>query len=560
MPADGDRRIGCGIHGDIVQITDLRSLPPGASLACDVCIIGSGPAGSALLSELAGNGLSVILLESGGLVRDERSERLNEVESIGVERSADQTLMRARVLGGTSDIWTGRCAPFDPIDYQARSWVPHSGWPFGPEELAPHFDRALRHLGLGPRVDYTGEGFWQIARRAPPQTQLANESLQPFFWQYSRDVRRRYDAMRFGPQLQSLQPGGAQILTNATVLHVNTNWAASRVESLEVACPDGGRWTVTAPRVVLCAGGIENARLLLASNRTQAAGLGNGRDLVGRFLMDHPRGSAASFKLKDYAKLRRYFAIHNVRTERGSHVFYQGVSLSPAAQQREGLLNCAAWLTEIITPDDPWSALKRVLQGRSVSRKDAAALLGNMGLLARGMHRHLLVGHGLPRKVLDLRLSCAVEQRPDPASRITLADRVDRFGMPLSRIDWRIDGQEQQTVRRTAELVGEGLQRLGLDGLALDDWVRDGAGFPPTFADAAHPTGTTRMADEARQGVVDRQGQVHGVQGLYVAGSSTFPTSGHANPTLMIVALAIRMADHLKQLHAQPAAAVVLHT
>ena len=160
----------------------------------------------------------------------------------------------------------------------------------------------------------------------------------------------------------------------------------------------------------------------------------------------------------------------------------------------------------------------------------------------------------------DLRLSCAVEQRPDPASRVTLADRVDRFGMPLSRIDWRIDSQEQHTVRRTAELVGEGLQRLGLDGLALDEWVRDGAGFPPTFADAAHPTGTTRMADEPRQGVVDRQGQVHGVQGLYVAGSSTFPTSGHANPTLMIVALAIRMADHLKQLHAQPAAAVALHT
>ena len=532
-------------------------MPPDEPLACDLCIIGSGPAGSTLLSELAGSGLHVILLESGGLRRQQHSEQLNEVESVGAPRS-DQALMRARVLGGTSDIWTGRCAPFDPIDYQARPWVPCSGWPFGPEALRPHFDRALLHLGLGPDADYTGAGFWQVAQRTPPQPQLADENLAPFFWQYSRDVRRRYDAMRFGPQLQSLAGGSARILTEATVLHIDTNWSASRVEAVEVAGGDGVRRTIRTPRVALCAGGIENARLLLASNRTAAAGLGNGHDLVGRFLMDHPRGSVASFGLADYAKLRRHFAIHNVRTERGSHVFTQGVSLSPAAQEREGLLNCAAWLTEIITPDDPWSALKRVFHGRSVSRQDAAALLGNLGLLARGMHRHLLVGHGLPRKVLDLRLSCTVEQRPDPASRVTLADRVDRFGMPLSRIDWRIDGQEQHTVRRMAELVGCGLARLGLHGLVLDEWVRDGAGFPVDFQDAAHPTGTTRMADDPRSGVVDRHGQVHGVGGLYVAGSSTFPTSGHANPTLMVVALAIRLADRLKQeqRHAAPAVAV----
>ncbi len=547
-----------------MQIADLRSLPPGEALACDICIVGSGPAGATLLTELAGSGLSVILLESGGLKRDEQSERLNEVENVGMERFADQTLMRARVLGGTSDIWTGRCAPFDDIDYRRRAWVPHSGWPFGAAELSPHFDRALRHLGLGPGADYTGEGFWQIARRTPPQPQLANESLLPFFWQYSRDARLRYHAMRFGPQLRLLasaasgagRRGDARILVNATVLHIDTDWAASRVESVEVASPDGGSRTIKASKVVLCAGGIENARLLLASNRIAAAGLGNGHDLVGRFLMDHPRGSVASFKLKDYARLRRHFAIHNVRTERGSHVFYQGVSLSPAAQEREGLLNCAAWLTEIITPDDPWSALKRMAGARSINRQDIAALLGNVGLLARGVHRHLMVGHGLPRKVLDLRLSCTVEQRPDPASRVTLADRVDRFGMPLSRIDWRIDGQEQHTVRRMAELVGEGLGRLRMDGLALDDWVRDGDGFPLTFRDAAHPTGTTRMADEPRQGVVDRNCQVHGVQGLYVAGSSTFPTSGHANPTLMIVALAIRLADHFKQQQVQGVRAV----
>ena len=137
-----------------------------------------------------------------------------------------------------------------------------------------------------------------------------------------------------------------RLITNATVLHINTNAQASVAHSVEVANPDGSRWTVVAPTIVLCAGGIENARLLLASNRVAPAGLGNQHDLVGRFLMDHPRGSVASFALADYASLRRCFAIHNVRSASGNHLFYQGTRLSPDVQRREGLLDCAVWLSE----------------------------------------------------------------------------------------------------------------------------------------------------------------------------------------------------------------------
>ena len=142
-----------------------------------------------------------------------------------------------------------------------------------------------------------------------------------------------------------------------------------------------------------------------------------------------------------------------------------------------------------------------------------------------------------------------MEQRPDPASRVTLGGRLDRFGVPLLRVDWRVNEQEQRTARRTAELAAAALQKAGIARPVLDDWVRDGECFPGSFKDVAHPTGTTRMSAHPSSGVVDADCQVHGVQGLHVAGSSVFPTVGHANPTQMIVALAVRLADKLKQRH-----------
>lgn len=240
---------------------------------------------------------------------------------MGWPRFVDQSLRRPRILGGASHPWTGRCAPFDDIDYEQRDWVPHSGWPFGPKVLAPYLDRTTAHLGLGLGSGCTGSDFWRLARRRLPRHGLDNDSLLPFFWRYSRDEMNRHDSMRFGPRLAAQLPDNMRLVTNATVLHINTNREATASHSVEVGSPDGGRWTVNAPSIVLCAGGVENARLLLASNRTAPAGLGNQNDLVGRFLMDHLRGGVASFALADHDRLRRYFGIHNVRCAIGSQLF-----------------------------------------------------------------------------------------------------------------------------------------------------------------------------------------------------------------------------------------------
>jgi choline dehydrogenase-like flavoprotein len=118
--------------------------------------------------------------------------------------------------------------------------------------------------------------------------------------------------------------------------------------------------------------------------------------------------------------------------------------------------------------------------------------------------------------------------------------------MPLPRIDWRINADEHRTMRRMAELVVQQLIRLGIEPPVLDEWVRNGEAFPDSFRDIAHPSGTTRMAEDPARGVVDQNCEVHGVSGLFIAGTSVFPTAGHANPTQMIVAVALRLSDHLK--------------
>jgi choline dehydrogenase-like flavoprotein len=228
------------------------------------------------------------------------------------------------------------------------------------------------------------------------------------------------------------------------------------------------------------------------------------------------------------------------------NLFEAGLRLSPDVQRKERLLNCAGWIHEDLAVDDPWPAAKRLLRGRANLREDAGVLLRNAGLLTRAFHSYFVARRGLPRKRSALSLDCMCEQVPNPESRVTLSDSRDDLGQPIPRIDWRKDSQEPRAMRRFAELAIEEFPRLGLPAPVLEPWVRDGLMCPDHFEDNGHPTGTTRMSDDPTRGVVDRSLQAHGVSGLYVAGSSVFPTTGHCNPTHLIVALAIRLADHLR--------------
>jgi choline dehydrogenase-like flavoprotein/nucleoside-diphosphate-sugar epimerase len=517
-------------------------------LHCDICVIGTGPAGATIARELSDTRLRVTLLESGGQERQEQTDALNEIESIGWPREMDQWLIRNRIVGGTSETWGGRCAPFDEIDLEPRDWVPYSGWPFKMDELAPYYDRAATHLGLGAGSAFSDGRLWGYIGHKPPTLDLDEDKLLQMFWQISHDPLNRTDRVRFGRHLAAGLPANATLVTNATVLRINVTESGTAVRSVEFADASGRRWSLPTSTVVVCAGGIENARLLLSSDDVMAHGLGNDNDLVGRFLMDHPRTSVARFQTKAGRAAMDRFGVFKSRAADGNR-YHLGARLSPAAQRAEQLPNCAIWVFGYNSrPDDPpWDALKRFVTRQANVGKDLRAIVMNSDLLLRGLKDYFILHRGLPHQCDSITLQAMCEQLPNPDSRMTLSDRRDPLGMKIPRIDWRVCEEEARAMRRITELMLEQFSRMGLEPPVLEDWVRDGAMFPETtIRDVAHPIGTTRMADDPAHGVVDAHCQVHGISGLYMAGSSVFPTAAHANPTQTIVAMSVRLADTLR--------------
>ncbi len=542
-----------------METDDLRTTSSGIVFEADLCIVGSGPAGLTLAAEFAAGAVRVLVVESGGLDPDDAAEQLGHIESVGAARVMEPGLVRNRVFGGTSHSWTGRCAPFDPIDFRARPWVPGSGWPFGRDEIVPFLGRAAPYLGLS-----SGDGRMGLEARDADADGVAGPGaeLRHCLWQYSRDDANGRDFMRFGPAFRRRASGSVtRVLLHAAVTEVLTDPGSGRVSGVAVRSVSGSDATVRAPVVVLAAGGIENARLLLLSRSVAPCGLGNGHDTVGRTLMDHPRCEIAEFAPDAFARLRDRYGLF--RLERGSNFFARGLTLSEDAQARHGLLNCAAWITEDRAADDPWDAAKRLVARRGSVRArahDAWSVVSQPALLVRGLDDRVRRRRGLPHKLRRLVLDCIVEQRPDPESRVLLGDSLDPLGLPVARVDWRIGDAERETVAFLCDLIRRSFERDGLPIPSPSGWIRDRDPGAARFKDVAHPTGTTRMGEDPRTSVVDPNGQVHGVDGLYVAGSSVFPTSGHANPTLMIVALALRLADRLKAAEfgrAAPAAATV---
>jgi choline dehydrogenase-like flavoprotein len=531
-----------------MPVRDLRAISADERLEADFCIVGSGPAGATIALELARTRAKVLLVESGGLTRDAGTDALNEIENVGRPRVMDQWLVRNRMLGGTSNTWAGRCAAFDDIDYEPRDWVPHSGWPFKANELTPYLSRSASRLGLVANFGYVSRRFGNPARQREARPGIDEKLLSSCLWQFSRDPSNRNASVNFAESLSSSRADNLDVILNATVTHVNTNQAGTAVESIDVRGLDGEARKISSRCIVLSAGGIENARLLLASNSLHSCGIGNQRDLVGRFLMDHLKGTIGSFDPRKVQALRPWFGQYFIKGPIGNHRTLRGLRLSPEHQRAENLLNGAVFTEEyeFIAPDDPWIAMKRLLRGRPPALRDAVNVGSNLRLVGQGLLQYLVERSSLPRKLEKLELRCIVEQRPDPASRVTLSSRTDRFGVPLSRIDWKVNEQEQLTIKAMATLLKTEFNRLQIEPPLLERWITENQDLPEFFQDIAHPTGTTRMSADAASGVVDAHCQVHGVHGLFIAGSSVFPTSGHANPTQMIVALAIRLADTLK--------------
>jgi len=526
-----------------MSLTDARMVEAGAEIETDLCIVGGGAAGIALARGLIGAPLRVALLESGGLRFERRTQRLYVGENVGLPNYATAH-SRFRVFGGSTTRWPGQCRPLDPIDFEARDWVPYSGWPFDRAHLEPWYRRAgaVCHLSAG---DFEPAAWLDGA----PALSLGDD-LDPIVFQFGHPTdfgqtyRRELEAA-----------ANVEILLNANAVEIELDTSLREARAVAVRTFAGGDFRVRARVVVLACGGIENARLLLASNRVAPAGLGNGHDLVGRFFMDHPYLTTGHLVPADPAHGEGPHVIGTFKRVGWEQRAHLGYVLTEAVLRRERLNGCSAYFIrrlhsetapEYFSPGGKSLAHLREVLTYKVPDKQLGRHLKNLALGYRE------VGITLARRAADvvrpqrcLALRIIPEATPCPDSRVTLSDERDELGMPRVRVDWRLNPDDRRGLQRLRAALRAAVRERNL-GTLVDHPSEDETGWPASMMGGKHHIGTTRMHADPKQGVVDPDCRVHELANLYVAGSSVFPTSGYANPTLTIVALALRLADHLK--------------
>lgn len=483
------------------MIVDARSVPDASVIECDVCIVGAGAAGITIARELLGRPVQVVLLESGWLKPDAKTQSLY-VGEVAERHYFDLDAARSRYFGGTTNLWTGECRPLDAQDFELRDWVPDSGWPFGLDELLPFYRRAQSVCQLGP-YGYTADDWREYGVR--PMA-IEGGRIQSYAFQYSPPTR-------FGEVYRNEVRQAPNVVTylGANVVDLETPAPPQQVRAVKVACLTGTSFRVAARAFVLATGGIENARLLLLSDSVQSGGLGNGHDLVGRYFMEHVYLDAAAEIRALRGAISDFYTVgHWVDGRRGRGI----LGLTPGVRCRERLTNYCGVIGEPSA-----SLLSRLRDAIAQARAKPA-----------------------PRTYF---VKNVMEQAPNPDSRVTLGQDRDRLGCRRVVLRWRLSSVDKSTAHRAHAILGEDLLRSGL-GHMTSSMGREADPWPASVRGARHHMGTTRMHADPRRGVVDADCRVHGITNLYVAGSSVFPTSGAANPTLTIVALALRLALHLQ--------------
>ena len=545
---------------------DGRSITSNSVIGCDVCIVGAGTAGVTLARELAAQNFKVALIESGDHKPSQETQRLCDGENVGYPYFPLETA-RARYFGGSSNRWHiklgdnnlgARIRPLDEVDFEKRAWIPYSGWPFPKSDLDPYYERA-------EAICQTGEFNYQVDKwqdkGKTPCLPLFDDRLRTVIFKFgSRDPFVR-DCVEETSKAENIS-----VFLNSNVVDIETEDTGYSVSRLRVATLVGNTYYVAAKIFVLATGGIETPRLLLQSNKKFPTGIGNKNDLVGRFFMEHLHFWSGMFlpASNDIFKYTRlYSKVHKVNNV----PVMAKLALSEQALRTEKLLNSSIQLlprvilehalpigTSSAKFSEATCSLKKILSSIRHAQvpNNAGKLISNvfsgMGDIGRGAGRLIKYKSKtlVNRKRLKLFLFAHMtEQAPNPDSRITLSSETDKLGQPKIKLDWQISEFDKQSTIRTQEIVQEELRKAGLGRSYIS--MNKNSFSQRGFNGGWHHMGTTRMNSDPKQGVVDGDGKVHGISNLYIAGPSVFPTGGQANPVLTVVALTIRLADHIKE-------------
>jgi choline dehydrogenase-like flavoprotein len=520
------------------MIFDLEHPDGRAPEPAEVCIIGAGAAGIVLAVELLRRGVRVLLLESGDHLPEPRTQELYSSDLAGMKHEGIHT-GRFRIYGGSTTQWGGQILELADHDFTARPWIKGSGWPFAKETLESFYERALVLEGLKD-VTRKEEDVWRELGLGQPDL---GPDLIPFF---SRWCPERNFARLHGSILAD--DPNAQVYLHANACEMLFAEDGATVRGVRSRTLSGREAVFQARHYVLCLGGIESVRFLLQPHAGGRAPW-HENDLLGRHFQDHLDVFCATLVDIHPRLIHSYFenvAIHNFRYE-------PRFRLQLSEQEKAGALNVGGMVFFQAADGDPrhriWETLNFLLKGRAgeVSAGDLAVLLSHLPLLARQLYRYK-VSHRYysPQRNTKHRLRVFCEQEPLGQSRITLNEEKDALGQFRTTLDWRISELELKTVRLFVETVRKAFAERGLASVIPDPDLADG--LSAKIADSFHHMGGARMAASRADGLVDPNLKLYGASNAYVCSSAVFPCSGFSNPTHTLLALAVRLADHLQTL------------
>jgi choline dehydrogenase-like flavoprotein len=483
----------------------------------DICICGAGVAGITLALNLSEK-LNICLLEAGGFDYSDESQEIYQGGNIGQEYF-DLMATRLRYFGGSTNHWEGWCRPLDSHDFEFKDHVKHSGWPIKREDLDPYMEQTKSILDIAKKEPGASINDSEKNKRIKPFFDLPPQKFPEFneidFWFSS--------PTRFGQKYKDLLKNSNNIscILNANVTDITLSENLSRVDAVKVQNYKGKSFTAKVDKFILATGGIENPRIMLNCNRQIKAGIGNSAGLVGRFFTEHPHTQVGEFIFEDrYAK------------DTESVSFF---SPTPRFMQKEKILNFGLRAWRYRNPFQSNSNFKKKIKKILCDwSKDLTSKIFSKECFNEGL------------------LYIASEQEPNFSSRITLGDELDQFGMKRANLDWQLSELDIRTIKRGTESFAKAFAELGLGRVRIFDWLlADTPEFPGLDegdVGGNHHMCTTRMGTSAQNGVVDSNQKVFGINNFYVAGSSVFSTGGHANPTLTITQMSLRLADHLNRM------------
>lgn len=508
---------------------DARTIDSGTLIEGDICIIGAGAAGISMALEWINTPYKVILLEGGGFEYDPQVQELYAGKTTG-QHYYPLKSARLHYFGGTTGHWAGFCSTFDEIDFIKRDWVAHSGWPISRKDLDPFYARAQKDPELGP-YDYS-LAYWQKQDPELIPLPLDEKVIWNKMWQFSPPTR-------FGTQYRDaiVHAKNIHLYTYANVTDIRANENVSSITEVTVKNHEGKTQQVKAKYFVLACCSIQNARLLLAANSQATKGLGNDNDNVGRYFMEHLEIKSAELYLTKSNPLKLYslnFGVTKARAE---------LAITKEKQEEHKILNG----TVSLTPVEFASNMKPMIEiwKEDDPRKSVDSLMASFNKAAEEASKT-----SAENQNKTFELFTRIEQAPNPASRVTLDTEKDALGVPRATLHWELTPFEKRSIRKIYELLGQQIGRAGIGRVKLMDYLDDPSDTTwPSFTGGGwHHMGTTRMSDDPKNGVSDANCKVHGISNLFTAGASNYVTAAAPNPTLTLIALSIRLSDHLKQI------------